>query len=494
MSFINEFNLLLKARYSLIFIPTVEEDRLEYTVRRCVKLGKNRAIYSWNFVDGFLNTPNNNGVGKRNPLQALEFIEKLAEDTPVLFLLKDFHKFFNDIAVIRKLRNLSRILQTQPKTIVIVAPENVPIPLEIRELVTVLEFDLPTIEEISEELKRLLTILGQSISDKELTILNRACQGLSLDRIRRVLSKIIADNGTINSEGVARILEEKQQIINQTQILEFCTPDATIDDIGGLENLKTWLSQRSDSLSEQAQNYGLPVPRGLLLVGIQGTGKSLTAKAIANDWKLPLLRLDFGRLFAGIVGESESRVREMIRITEALAPCVLWIDEIDKSFQQSESKGDSGTTSRVLATFITWLSEKTSTVFVVATANNFQLLPLELIRKGRFDEIFFVDLPTFNEREKIFTVLLNQLRPDQINNFDVSLLAQESSDFSGAEISQAITEGMFYAFNENREFTTQDILRGLQDIIPLKQIEKQKIKDLQVWVESGRIRPASVRA
>ena len=179
MSFINEFNLLLKARYSLIFIPTVEEDRLEYTVRRCVKLGKNRAIYSWNFVDGFLNTPNNNGVGKRNPLQALEFIEKLAEDTPVLFLLKDFHKFFNDIAVIRKLRNLSRILQTQPKTIVIVAPENVPIPLEIRELVTVLEFDLPTIEEISEELKRLLTILGQSISDKELTILNRACQGLS---------------------------------------------------------------------------------------------------------------------------------------------------------------------------------------------------------------------------------------------------------------------------------------------------------------------------
>lgn len=491
MSFITEFNLLLKARYSLIYIPTVEEDRLEYTIRKCVKLGKNRSIYTWNFVDGFLNTPSGNGLGKRNPIQALDFIEKLSEDTPVLFLLKDFHKFFNDIAIIRKLRNLSRLLQTQPKTIVITAPELSAIPLEIRELVTILEFDLPTFDEIREELNRLITVLGQSIDEEEIDFLVRACQGLSLDRIRRVLSKVIAGNGVIDSSGVARILEEKQQIINQTQILEFFNTESTLNDVGGLKNLKTWLRQRSGSFSERAQSYGLPVPRGLLLVGIQGTGKSLTAKAIANDWKLPLLRLDFGRLFGGIVGESESRVREMIRISEALAPCVLWIDEIDKSFQQSESKGDSGTTSRVLATFITWLSEKTSQVFVVATANNFELLPLELIRKGRFDEIFFVDLPTLNEREKILEVLLSKLRPDKITDFDIQLLAEKSNDFSGAEISQAITEGMYSAFNDEREFTTADIILGLRNIIPLAQIEQQKIKALQVWVESGRIRSAS---
>jgi ATP-dependent 26S proteasome regulatory subunit len=491
MSFITELNLLLKARYSLIYVPTCEEDRLEYTIRQCVLLGKNRAIYSWNFVDGFLNTPNTNELGKRNPLQALDFIEKLSEDTPVIFLLKDFHKFFNDITVLRKVRNLGRLLQVQPKTIIISAPEIIPFPPEIVELVTILEFELPTIDEIQEELKRLLNVLDQSINSEDLNTLVRACQGLSLDRIRRVLSKIIADNEIIDSRGISSIFEEKKQIINQNKILEFCSSDQKLENIGGLAVLKKWLKQRSCSLSDQAKDYGLPVPRGLLLVGIQGTGKSLTAKAIGNDWKLPLLRLDFGRLFGGIVGESEFRTREMIRIVEALAPCILWIDEIDKSFQQSESKGDSGTTGRVLATFITWLSEKRSQVFVVATANNFQVLPLELIRKGRFDEIFFVDLPNENERTQIFTVLLSQLRPGKIEKFDLVVLSKESRGFSGAEISQAIIEAMFFAFNEDREFTTADILLGITNIIPLAQLERQKIKVLQEWAESGRIRTAS---
>jgi SpoVK/Ycf46/Vps4 family AAA+-type ATPase len=206
---------------------------------------------------------------------------------------------------------------------------------------------------------------------------------------------------------------------------------------------------------------------------------------------LPLLRLDFGRLFAGIVGESESRVREMIRVAEALAPCVIWIDEIDKSFNQNETKGDSGTTNRVLGTFLTWLSEKTSQVFVVATANNFEILPLELIRKGRFDEIFFVGLPIETEREKIFQVLLYQIRPDTIHNFDIQKLSEKSVDFSGAEIFQAIIEGMHIAFNENREFTTTDILKGLAEIIPLAQLETKQIQALQQWALSGRIRAAS---
>lgn len=491
MSFVKEFNLLLKVRYSLIYVPTFEEDRLEYTIRKCVKLGKNRAIYTWNFIDGFLNINSKNDLGKRNPIQALDFVEKLSEDTPVIFLLKDFHKFFNDIAVLRKLRNLGRLLQTQPKTVVISAPEIISFPSEIMELITILEFELPTSSEIRDELKRLLEILGQSIEIQDLETLIQACQGLSLDRIRRVISKIIAENNRIDSYGVLRILEEKRQIINQTKILEFCSLGPKLEDVGGLTVLKKWLKQRSGSLSEQARNYGLPVPRGLLLVGVQGTGKSLTAKAIANDWKLPLLRLDFGCLFGGLVGESEFRMREMIRIVESLAPCILWLDEIDKSFQQSELRGDSGTTGRVLATFITWLSEKMSQVFVVATANNFQVLPLEMIRKGRFDEIFFVGLPNDDERKQIFHVLLSQLRPGKIEKFDLDRLVKDSKDFSGAEISQAITEGMFYAFNESREFTTADILIGLNNIIPFAQIERQKIKALQEWAESGRIRTAS---
>lgn len=485
MNFIEEFNLLLKARYSLIYISTYEEDRLEYTIRNCIKLGKTRAIYTWNFIDGF-----ENEAGKRNPLQALEFIERMSGNAPSIFLLKDFNKFFSDLTVSRKLRNLARLLKTQPKTIIISASDN-NIPDEIRELITILEFKLPDVNEIRQELVRLLNLLEQELEPKDLDSLVQSCQGLSVERIRRVLSKIIATNQTIDKSTISLILSEKQQIINQTQILEFCSSDYSLDDIGGLVNLKNWLNQRASSFSEQALNYGLAAPRGLLLVGVQGTGKSLTAKAIANDWQLPLLRLDFGRLFGGIVGESESRVREMIRVAEALAPCILWIEEIDKYFAQANSTGDSGTTNRVLGTFITWLSEKTSQVFIVATANNFENLPLELVRKGRFDEIFFVGLPTEKEREKIFQVLLARLRPERINEFDIELLAQKSLSFSGAEIFQAIVEGMQFAFNESRDFNTEDILQGINDIIPLAQIENKKIQTLQEWALSGRIRTAS---
>ena len=484
MTFIEDFNLLLKARYSIIYISTNEEDRLEYTVRNCIKLGKNRAVYTWDFIDGFLNNPNKKEIGKRNPLQALEFIEKLTVDNPALFILKYFN--ISDITITRKLRNLSRLLKTQPKPIIIIA-NKVEIPEEIRELITVLEFNLPDVNEIRQELTRLLTLLDQDLKKDDLENLVRSCQGLSIERIRRVLSKIIASKQIIDNSSISIILSEKQQIINQTQILEFCSTSQTLDDIGGLD-LKIWLDQRTNFPKK-------PIIMAFSTETVFGwctrNREITTAKAIAHDWQLPLLRLDFGRLFAGIVGESESRVREMIRVAEALSPCVLWIDEIDKSFNQSDAKGDSGTTNRVLATFITWLSEKTSQVFVVATANNFEVLPLELIRKGRFDEIFFVGLPIEEERKKIFTVLLSQIRPGNLQDFNIDYLSKKSIDFSGAEIYQAIIEGMHIAFNENREFTIEDILKGLDEIIPLAQLEGKKIQALQEWALSGRIRTAS---
>ena len=314
---------------------------------------------------------------------------------------------------------------------------------------------------------------------------------MSIEKIRRALSKSIAQYGTINEATINLVLVEKRQIISQTEILEFQGTTSQFTDIGGLETLKNWLATRKESFSEKAKIYGLPAPRGLLLAGIQGTGKSLTAKAIANEWQLPLLRLDIGRLFGGIVGESESRVRQMIQLSEALAPCILWIDEIDKAFSEQTKGGDSGTTNRVLGTFITWLSEKKSQVFIVATANNFSVLPLEIIRKGRFDEIFFVGLPILDERKQIFKVFLTRLRPTQLNTFDLSLLAKKSEGFSGAEIEQAIVEGMLMAFNEKREFTTDDVLLGLKQIIPLSQIEPERTKQLQDWAVSGRVRLAT---
>jgi SpoVK/Ycf46/Vps4 family AAA+-type ATPase len=475
MNFNDELTLLLKARYPIIFIDTIEEDRAEYVIRKAIKSSFNRSIYSWDFVDGYTNNPNNEGFAKRNP---------------ALFLLKDFNRFLNDISISRKLRNLSRILKLQPKTIIIIGSE-LNLPKELRDLITIIKFQLPTENEINQELNRLIDSLSLSIDSKLIENLTRACQGLSLERIRRVLSKIIASYKTIDESSISVLLSEKKQIIGQTGILDYWSTNEKIQNIGGVDNLKNWLNKRKTSFSLQALNYGLPTPRGLLLIGIQGTGKSLTAKAIATEWQLPLLKLDVGKLFGGIIGESESRLRQMIEVAEAISPCILWIDEIDKAFSINDNKGDSGTSNRILATFISWLSEKTKPVFVVATANNIDLLPLELIRKGRFDEIFFLDLPKKREREQIFKIHIQEFRPKTWNMFDYSKLALLSECFSGAEIRQSIIEGMYHAFYEKREFTTEDICFALRELIPLAQLENNQTLKLQSWASSGRIRSAS---
>ena len=490
MKFSSELELVLKARYPIIYINTIEEDRVEYVIRKNVKTNLNRSIYSWDFVDGYTNNPNNEGFAKRNPLQALELIERLNAETPALFLLKDFNRFLTDLSISRKLRNISRVLKLQPKTIIIIGSD-LTIPKELQDLITVLQFQLPLEDEISRELNRLINSLNIKVEPQLFENLTRACQGLSLERIRRVLSKIIATYKTIDNNSITVLLSEKKQIISQTEILEYSSVNEKITNLGGLDNLKDWLKKRKTAFSIQASNYGLPTPRGLLLIGIQGTGKSLTAKAIANDWQLPLLKLDVGKLFGGIVGESESRLRQMINVAETISPCILWIDEIDKAFTNTESKSDSGTSNRVLATFISWLSEKTKPVFVISTANNIDLLPLEIIRKGRFDEIFFLDLPKKDEREEIFKIHLQEFRPNSWKSFDYSKLAQLSESFSGAEIRQSIIEGMYHAFYEKREFTTDDICLALKELIPLANLESNQMMKLQNWASSGQIRLAS---
>ena len=490
MKFNDELALFLKARYPIIYINTIEEDRVEYIIRKNIKTNLNRSIYSWDFVDGYTNNPNNEGFAKRNPLQALELVERLNAETPALFILKDFNRFLTDLSISRKLRNISRILKLQPKTIIIIGSD-LTIPKELQDLLTVLQFQLPLENEISQELDRLVKSLNIKIDSQLFENLTRACQGLSLERIRRVLSKIIATYKTIDNNSIAILLSEKKQIISQTEILEYTSVDEKITNLGGLDNLKDWLRKRKTAFGIQASNYGLPTPRGLLLVGIQGTGKSLTAKAIANEWQLPLLKLDVGKLFGGIVGESESRLRQMINVAETISPCILWIDEIDKAFSSTESKGDSGTSNRVLATFVSWLSEKKKPVFVIATANNIDLLPLEIIRKGRFDEIFFLDLPKREEREEIFKIHIKEFRPNNWESFDYSKLAELSESFSGAEIRQSIIEGMYHAFYEKREFTTNDISMALTELIPLAHLESNQMIRLQNWASSGRIRLAS---
>jgi SpoVK/Ycf46/Vps4 family AAA+-type ATPase len=490
MAFGNDLALLIRARYSLIYIPTIEEERVEKSIEQVAKQLENRPVYIWDFVDGYQGNPNDRGFGKRNPLQALEFIDKLAPNEPGIFILRDYHRFLEDVSVARKLRNLGRKFKAEPKNLIILAPQ-ISIPNDLSEAITILEFPLPNAEEIRSEISKLLQATQQNLAISALDDLVRASQGLSLDRVRRVLGRAIAEHQSIEPADVESILEEKRQTIRQTQILDFYPTNAQMEDIGGLDNLKEWLVRRGGSFSEKARQYGLPHPRGLLLVGIQGTGKSLTAKAIAHHWHLPLLRLDVGRLFAGLVGESESRTRQMIQLAEALSPCILWIDEIDKAFGGLDSKGDAGTTSRVFSTVVTWLAEKTSAVFVVATANNVQALPPEILRKGRFDEIFFVGLPSQSERRSIFAVHLQKVRAQNLRDFDLDRLAAETPSFSGAEIEQILVEAMHIGFSQNRDFTTNDILEAASQTIPLAVTAQEQINALQEWANSGRARLAS---
>nr|UNJ16285.1 hypothetical protein [Boldiaceae sp.] len=488
MNFILELELLLTSKYPIIYINTCEEERLEYTISQFVTNKLFTTLLYWDFVQGYYGNPNYDSIAARNPSQALDLINDL--NSPTIIILRDFNLFFTDNYIIRKLRNLSKFLKKKSITLIITSMD-FKVPGVLKEIITVLNFPLPNSQEIKDEIIRIFNKLEHSNNNLLINNLIKSCKGLSLQRIRLILCKVLSKYGEINQSCFSLITAEKKIIISQTQILEFSSYDITMNDIGGLKNLKEWLILRSNSFSQQANLYGLPSPKGLLLAGIQGTGKSLVAKVISNEWKLPLLRLDVGKLFAGIIGESESRIREMIQLVESLAPCILWIDEIDKAFVKPNFINDGGTTNRVFATFITWLSEKTSSVFIVATSNNMYSLPSELLRKGRFDEIFFIGLPSQKERKEIFSVHLSRIRPNSWKNYDLCLLSRLSDKFSGAEIEQTIIEAMYTAFYEQREFCTNDIVKGIKNIIPLAYSHAEELSDIQNLALSGKIRHAS---
>ena len=490
MTFEEEIVLLIKAKSPLIYVISSEEERVEYVLRRLMASKLKRVVYSWDFVNGF--NPNVlNEAYKRNPFEALSRIRNIFGQVPSLILFKDFHNFLSDLSISRELKNLLPVIRKQPKTIIFINDQKI-VPNEIVDKFVFIEFGLPSITEIDKDLSRLLKTLDIKLNKETFDLLVSSCRGLSLEKIRHLIAKTIASNKQINFSTVDLILQEKRQIISRTEILEFWQPGEHLNDIGGLDGLKLWLGKRRLHFTEPAKNYGLPVPRGILLVGVQGTGKSMTAKAIANDWFLPLLRLDTGRLFGGVVGESERRIREMIEIAESLSPCVLWIDEIEKSFSNTSQSGDSGTTNRVFSTLLTWLAEKKAFVFVVATANALEGIQLELIRKGRFDEIFFLDLPNKNERKNIFEVHLKSFRPESWKLYDTNELSKLTPSFSGAEIKQLVVEAMYQAFSEGREFKTQDIIKEINRSVPLAKLHQESIQKLQAWARSGRVRLGSI--
>lgn len=321
-----------------------------------------------------------------------------------------------------------------------------------------------------------------------------AALGLSANHARRIFAKAIVSKGGLDERDIDLVNREKKQIIRESGALEFFSPSETIADVGGLDVLKEWLRTRERAFSREAQDYGLPAPKGIALIGIPGTGKSLTAKMVAGLWRLPLIRLDLGALFGGLVGQSEENTRRALMLAETVAPCLLWIDEIEKGL--STGGGDGGTSMRVVAGILSWMQEKSRPVFVVATANNISMLPPELLRRGRVDEIFFLDLPNPRERREIFEVHIRR-RKRFPHAYDVDKLVEASEGYVGAEIEQAVIDGMYDAFSDlespGRDFTTEDILRALSRQVPISLSQREVVAGLRKWLSEGRAQSASWR-
>lgn len=482
----DQLDLLIRARAPILWIRSPEEERIAALLQRAAQRLGQRTLLRWDFVEGLQGLPNREGEATRNPMGALEAIESLPPDQAAILLLLDFHRYCDDPGIGRRLRNLATSLRQKPRTLVITAPEW-QVPRELEECLTILDLPLPDAGEISS----LLESIAQACGHPEPRCARAAHPLLQRPERTAHPSGGGAGPGSARPAGepdLAEVLEEKRQAIARSELLEYCPTEASPADIGGLEALKHWLEQRRLAFSDEAAAYGLPLPRGVLLVGPQGTGKSLTAKAIAHSWAMPLLRLDVGRLFAGLVGASEARTRDMIRRAEAMAPCVLWIDEIDKGFG-GDSRSDGGTSQRVLASLLTWMAEKRSAVFVVATANGVESLPPELMRKGRFDEIFLLDLPDAAERRTILDLQLRRRRPE--HRIPLEVLVDRTAGFSGAELEQTVVEAMHLAFAVHREFGEADLIAAASDLVPLSRTAREQLDALKQWASSGRARPAS---
>lgn len=491
-----EINILIQAQYPLIYLVTSEEERSEEAIAAIAQLKpqSQKKVFVWTVTHGIVeygqskNTTQHNTV---SPEAAIEWVirQRDTSNNSGIYIFKDLHPFIDSPPVTRWLRDAIASFKGTNKTIILMSPvQNVPIELE--KEVVVLDFPLPDMKELNQVLSQHLG--KRNISTETREKLLKAALGLTKDEAEKVYRKAQVTAGRLTEKEVDIVLSEKKQLIKRNGILEYIEEDETINAVGGLEELKHWLRQRSDAFTERAREYGLPQPKGMLILGIPGCGKSLIAKTTSRLWGLPLLRLDMGRVYDGsMVGRSEANLRNALKTAESISPAILFIDELDKAFAGSTGSADSdgGTSSRIFGSFLTWMQEKTSPVFVMATANRVERLPGEFLRKGRFDEIFFVDLPNKQERQDIFKIHLAKRRRE-IERFDLDQLSNVSEGFSGAEIEQAIIAAMYEAFAQDREFTQLDIIAAIKATLPLSKTMTEQVTALRDWARQ-RARPAA---
>jgi len=477
-----------QADYPLIYIISWEEDRVEKILERISqRFFKEGEFAIWTCSDGlkgrFLNLENH-----KNPFDILEKIIRL--DRQGIFILKDLPDFLeSNPELVRKLRDIYHLLRDKGKFVIILSPKYY-LPEPLKKEVHIIEFDLPDDKEIYSFIQPILREKYNNVvlKDEEILELSIALKGLTLNEIWHMLKKMSV---TENFESILeKVFTEKEQIIKKEGILEFVPPRYRIEEIGGLDNLKEWLIKRQNLFTPEALAAKLPVPNGILLMGVSGCGKSLAIKAISSLWKIPLFRLDMNLVFSGVYGSPESVFHKALKQMEALAPAVLWIDEIEMGVA-GYREGENVTSAHIFAHFLTWMQEKSAFVFVGATANRIHLLPAEVIRKGRFDQIFFVDLPDDEERKQIFSIHIKKNGGNPAD-FDLVFLSAATKGWNGSEIEQAVISARIDAFYEKRQFNLDDIIRNISRMVPLSKTMESQIKQIKSWAFDRAI-PASTK-
>lgn len=504
--FKEELETQIKANRSLIYLVTHEEERFKEVIQK-ISSENSWSFVFWDIASKPITNNDDFYTQLKEPLDQIAILNwflKLIETDPKTYyvlVLNDFHRLLApdghpgqvELETIRLLKNLIEHCHIKRKCVIITGPKFY-VPLELTKVVSIIDCPLPDRSLITDKINQLLKIVGKKFknfrteySNNELESITSAFLGLTMKEIELICAYTFR---TEKEFLPAKVASKKRDIIKQSGILEWIDTEFGLSEVGGLHNLKNWLNKRKDAFTEDARSYGLPEPKGLLIIGIQGAGKSQVSKAIAEYWSLPLLRLDIGKVFSGIVGSSEENLRSVIKTAESVAPCILWCDEIDKAFGNTGFSGDSGTSARILGTFLTWMQEKKSPVFVVATANVVANLPPELMRKGRFDDIFFVDLPDDEERQEIWSIHFKK-RGYSPENFMMNELIEMSKGYTGAEIESAIIASMFEAYSDGkRKISTKDLKKELKDSVPIYITMKEKIEALRVWAKT-RARNAS---
>ncbi len=431
----------------------------------------------------------------REPVQALANMESMTVEA--VFILKDFHRHMDDPVVVRRLRDVGQKFATNRRTVILTAPE-ITMPPELTTLVEYFDLPLPDRDRLHEIIKETFTRLSKTYSLKLQLDANGVdamaanLRGLTEEEAERATSQALVTRYALCAETITDVLEAKKQLLRHSGMLEFIEASDNMASVGGLENLKHWLQQRRGAWEDSAREFGLEPPRGMIILGVQGCGKSLCARAVAGEWKLPLVKFDTSAVYDKYIGETEKRIRKVFQVAEGLAPCVLWIDELEKVFAGSgpdSASADAGVSSRLLASFLSWMQDRKSPVFVAATCNNVTVLPPELIRKGRFDELFFVDLPNQAERKQIFSIQLAKRKRNPAE-FDLDKVAAAANGYSGAEVDAAVQGALYAAYSEKKQVTTQSLVDALSQTVPLSTTRAEEIAALRDWAKSRAV-PAS---